>query len=165
MAKIDMNMDLSPVFRKLFSKKFLPFTLSGLVLLFAAVVLWIVFKPGGSGPVEVGEEAVLPASAVESSPSIEILPELERETTPQQDPFGNALQSKPFELLGILQTSDGAATAILSAGGTSYVLEAGDSVGNLSWTVKEIGDTYILLSNGKEEQTVTLKESLNFEEP
>jgi hypothetical protein len=130
------------------------------LLLLAVPVVFVLTSgtPDAEPSASSGGEAVPAIGDVKETPTIEILPETER-VVPEKDPFGSSgvlAGSDAFVLTGIISSSGGLSTAIIKAGDSSFVVQAGDAVGDSDWSVSEINENSIVLSDGKTEKVLEL---------
>jgi hypothetical protein len=133
------------------------------LLLLSAIILLILFS-GGSGedtytpPDTVGGSAIPVMGDAEQTPTIEILPETER-AVPEKDPFGSSgvfYGPNSFRLTGIISSSSGTSAAIIVAGNRSFILQAGDLIGETDWSIAEISGNSVIITDGENEETLEL---------
>lgn len=132
-------------------------------LILTVPIILILSNLGAEDPAPSDGPAVAAGGIVtpspENSPTIEVLPETER-ILPEQDPFGSdaSIGANEIVLMGIVSNSDGVSTAIIKAGGSSYIVETGDLLGDSPWSVKGISENDVILTNGETEKTIALDE-------
>jgi hypothetical protein len=130
-----------------------------LLLLAVPVVLVLVSgSPETEPPAASDSDAVPAVGDVKETPTIEILPETER-ADPEKDPFGSSgmlAGADSFVLAGIVASDGGVSSAIIQAGDASYVVKTGDAIGESDWSVAEITENSVTLTDGETEKTLEM---------
>jgi hypothetical protein len=154
--------EMAEKIKALFEKKPILVVIAPLIfLVLLAIPVVVILTSGGrdTAPPSASDTDSVPAMGqVSQTPTVEILPDTER-ADPEKDPFGSSgilAGTKALVLKGIISNSDGIYTAIISAGDTTYIVGNGQTIANTDWSVTEINDTGITLSDGETEKTLQI---------
>jgi len=125
--------------------------LLGVLLVAGVIVLIISLPPGGNKTPAPGPSAS--PQVGDQGTSIEVLPQTERDDTvsPAKDPFTGV--DGMMSLNGIVTSSDGFESAIISVGSSSYIVSADQEVGTTGWKIRDIGEGSVVLYQGDDQQT------------
>ena len=77
-----------------------------------------------------------------------------------KNPFASETLGE-LRITGIVSSTGGKATAIIEAGGVSYVLSAGEAVPDSSWSIADITSGGVTFSNGSTQKTVYLQDKVS----
>lgn len=138
-------------------------TAAAMILSVVALVALVLFLKGrGNAAIPVDTPVQLSQQPDPEASEVEALPYTVRSFGGEniRNPFASEMLGE-LRITGIVSSSNGKATAIIEAGGVSYVLSAGEAVPDSLWSIADITSSGVTFSNGSTQKTVYLQDKIS----